>query len=265
MSVRLAVLPPGTLLPGVGYVQDLIYGQFHFVLFRPSWRALSGPEQADRLEELEHLLTRHRHVRVDHFLPERSDPHCDFLLRFESDGMDAIRGLSDRIREADFFHHIEIVKTVTGKTRPPGYASEAQLKELERLRPREDVKKHAALFLVSRTSDWWHLPHGERRAMVREHVDKGLGFADRMVRRCYYCEGLDTQQDFIYFVESDRPDAVREAYDELRRLRDANYWARHHLAFEGVPVTLSEWEDRARTTYPNYLPGDEQLRPEIWP
>lgn len=44
---------------------------------------LPGPERVDRLRDVEDRLTRHRHVRVDHFLPERSDPACDFLLRCE--------------------------------------------------------------------------------------------------------------------------------------------------------------------------------------
>lgn len=249
-------------------MQEPVYCQFSFHRLRPSWHQMAGPDQTDHLEELELLLTRYRQVRVDHLLPEESDPECDFVLRCESSEPHDLEGLVQRMQGLDLFRHIETIKRVKGRTREPQYISPTQAKELERRRAVPDLKRYAFLFLISRTSDWWHFPEEERRSMVREHVSRGMDYNETLFRRCYYSEGLDVQQDFIYYIESHSAEDVRDAYEQMKGLRDANYWARHQMAFRGRPVTLAEWEDQLSTGFGRRAPGPEagpELRPPAAP
>lgn len=219
-----------------------LYCQFSFERLRPSWRGLPRSEQDACLNGLQYLLTRYPLVRVDHYRPRESDPECDFVLRWESDNPEALRNLVVEMRAADFYRHVETALTVAGATRAPRYASAAQLRDLARSQPAPTLKGWAFLFLVSRTSDWWHFPEADRQAMVQEHVATGLAYSPWLHRRCYYGQGLDGQQDFIYYVEANSPDVVDEAYGTLKGLRDGHYWARHGMAMAAIPITLGQWQ-----------------------
>lgn len=242
-----------------------IYCQFSFERLRPSWRALPRREQDAHLNGLQYLLTRYPLVRVDQYIPQETNPGCDFALRWESDNPEALRDLIVEMRASAFFKHVETARTMSGASRAPQYADPGQIRELEQSKPADAVKRWAFLFQVSRTSDWWHFPETERQSMVQEHVANALDYSEYIHRRCYYSEGLDAQQDFIYYMEANSPDIVREAYDKLKRLRDANYWARHQMIMVAVPVTLEEWQNHIQMGYPTDLMRPEPPQPEVRP
>lgn len=242
-----------------------IYGQFSFERLRPSWRTMARPEQDRCLNGIQYLLTRYPLVRVDHYIARESHPDCDFVLRWESDNPEALRDLVVEMRASEFFRHVETARTMSGKTRAPQYADAGQMRELARSKPAPALKRWAFLFEVSRTSDWWHLPEIERRSMVQEHIANGLDYSEFLHRRCYYCEGLDTQQDFVYYLEANAPDVVHEAYNKLKLLRDGHYWARHSQVFLGVPVTLEEWQNHIQMAHPADVYRPMPPHPEIHP
>ncbi|MFO7173563.1 MAG: chlorite dismutase family protein [Bacillota bacterium] len=222
------------------------YCQFRVARLRPTWRRLTGPERSELLAGLEALVSRYPEVRVDPYLPGDGDPGCDFMLRLESSDPRALEEMGAWMAAAAFFQHVEPVLTARGRTLTPRYVTPEQVEALLRREPAPDLGRHAFLFRISRTRDWWHLPDQERRAMVREHVDRGLAAGEPIYRCCYYCAGLDDQQDFLYYLESYSEAAVLEAYAAAQALRDARYWARHDLVFQGRLVTLAKWKDRVR-------------------
>ncbi len=246
-------------------MQGTIHCQFSFERLRPSWAATERAEQDALLSELQLLLTRHQPVRVDQFLPENSHPDCDFVLRWESDNPEALRNLVLETRASALFRHIETVRTMSGQTRLPRYADAGLLRELTQRRPSPAPKKWAFLFSISRTADWAHFPEGERRAMVQEHVTHGLEYSDALYRCCYYSEGLDTQQDYVYYMEANDPGMVQEAYDKLKMLREGRYWGRHEQVLQAIPVTLLEWQEHLQMRSPAATFQPAPVQPEANP
>lgn len=222
-----------------------LYAQFWLLRLRPEWYGISPAEQTEHLNGIQYLLTRYPLVRVDQYTPHGdSADEYDFMLRCESDNPEALRDLTLELRGSDLMKYVELVQTMAGRTRDPQYASWQQLRELARTRPPANLKRHAFVLPVRRTADWPRFPFDERQRMVQEHVEQELPFHAEMHRRCYYCDGLDPQQDFVYYIEARDAGAVLAAYEQARRLRDANYWASHRIAFQGAPVTLEEWCER---------------------
>lgn len=237
---------------------ETLYALFRLERFWPAWWDTDPATQVEHLNGLQAILTRFPKVRVDHYLPERSDPPCHFAVRLEAEEQDELLALNRLLDASDFYKYINTVQSMAGRTRPPAYASPTQLRELARTAPPPTLKRWAFVIPVRRTPDWWHFPEAERQRLVREHVDAGLAYHPFLHRRCYYCEGLDTQQDFVYYIEANDPEVVTEAYQKLRLLRDANFWAEHRIALQARPMTLHEWMDHLRAG-PAAIPTDAEL------
>lgn len=239
---------------------EVIYAQFRFEQLSQSWHRLESEEQARQLGDLQGMLTRHRSVLFDTYFPlPASDPQpgmtapasCDFLVRLQTTQPEGLGEWIRAFHELDFARHCDTV-TFTGKTREPRYSEDFK-KDLAATAPPPTLKRHAFLWCITRKADWDHLPEATRLEVVHEHIRRELHYNPLLHRRQYECRGLDTAYDVLYYVESTDPGAVEEAYERTKSLRIADYWARHDLAFHGVPVTLEEWCEQLIKGHPGAM------------
>jgi chlorite dismutase len=85
---------------------------------------------------------------------------------------------------------------------------------------------HAALIPITKSSDWWELPHDERRAIFEEsshHIAIGFEYLPAIARRLHHGRDLGEEFDFLTWFEYAPGDG--EAFEELvERLRSTPEW-----------------------------------------
>ena len=86
---------------------------------------------------------------------------------------------------------------------------------------------HAALIPIRKSTAWWELTQGDRRAIFEErsrHISTGLEYLPAIARRLYHSHDLGEPFDFLTWFEF--APAASERFDELvGKLRETEEWA----------------------------------------
>jgi chlorite dismutase len=215
--------------------------RFTFYKLDPQWQLLPAEQRQQGKQELLSIFEEYEQgplMRSYSLYGLRSD--CDFMLWQVSYSIDALQGMSSKIRRSVMGPYLREMHAFLSMTKRSIYigknARGAQHDPRLVITPKD--KKYLFIYPFVKTRAWYALPLQERKRMMDEHIRLGLTFPSVFLNTTY-SYGLD-DQEFVVAFETDEVSDFLDLVQQLRETEASRYTLRDTPMFTCVAQPLHE-------------------------
>jgi chlorite dismutase len=211
--------------------------RFLFLRLDAGWRRLAAPEQLAQKRELVLAIDDFRGrllLRAFSLAGTRGD--ADLLLWQLAESLETFQAFQTAVFSTRLGAHCTIAYSYLGAMRRSVYELPAHAAAPAARLPQ--ASRYLFVYPFTKTRDWYALPHGERQAMMEEHVAVARRFPGVRANTAYSF-GLD-DAEFVVAFEGDDPAEFSDLVMALREVRASAFTARDTPVFTCLQMSLAE-------------------------
>ncbi len=158
-----------------------------------------------------------------------------FMLHMNAKTPDAIQILVRDLLHTSLGAHLRVAYTLMGLTRASQYNPKAPPKESTP----DTQHRYLVVYPFTKTIEWHLIPYGERRTIMKAHVDVGRKFSAAISQLLLYSYGIDNHE-FIVSYQMDSLVEFQSLVMEMRETESRRHTKSDTPIFTCIHMPLSE-------------------------